>query len=78
LTYEGDEKTGSQSYVAAGRQDDQGVKRADDGSMGVKVKCVRAGHRRKGGDLTSLPTKSDLDRFRTCFAKRAAIGPPFC
>ena len=80
LKIEGDEKTGSQSYVPPDAKDDKALKMADDLLHGIKVNQPpqrrQPATRRRS---TSPPTRprTEPNNQPTDVAKRAALGPPF-
>ena len=80
LKTDGDEKTGSQSYVPPDAKDDKALKMAADLLHGIKSTRPRAGNRRQGGDrqagqqgreLILMPSASILRKGRPS-------GRPFC
>ena len=77
LKSEGDEKTGSQSYVPPDAKDDKALKMAADLLHGIKVHRDRAGDRRQGGDRQARHQGGELILILCEVSKRAALGPPF-
>ena len=78
LKAEGDEETGSQSYVPPDEKDDKALKMADDLLHGIKVNATRAGHRRQArptaaNKAAELSAACGLDS-----RKGRPSGRPFC
>ena len=63
LKSDGDEKTGSQSYVPPDAKDDKALKMAADLLHGVKVNATGAGDRRQGRDRQAGQQGGELIRF---------------
>ena len=61
LKNDGDEKTGSQSYVPPDAKNDKALKMADDLLHGIKVNAICAGHRRQGGDRQARQQGRELN-----------------
>ena len=60
LKSDGDEKTGSQSYVPPDAKNDKALKMADDLLHGVKVNASSPSHRQQGGDRKARKQGSEL------------------
>ena len=80
LKNEGDEKTGSQSYVPPDAKDDKALKMADDLLHGIKVNATRARHRRQGRDRQAGQQGGELIQPGSIrlLRKGRPSGRPFC
>ena len=79
LKTDGDEKTGSQSYVPPDAKDDKALKMAADLLHGIKVNRAPAPTPTDATRprSTSRPTRPRTDRSQPAIRERAAFGPPF-
>ena len=81
LKNDGDEKTGSQSYVPPDAKDDKALKMADDLLHGVKVNASAPTTADRAATDKPANTKADelipLRPGSPDFAQSAALGPPF-
>ena len=82
LKNDGDEKTGSQSYVPPDAKDDKALKTAADLLHGIKSTAATttapaAGHRRQGLGRQAGRQGRELFAPHAISLKRAAFGPPF-